>query len=134
MKNGRYALYQGKEYTFGIRKDGKFILRSSDIGDLAMGFEECEPFKVKGTPNDVVCLKFVDRNELSEFYRVRTYAIYKGYRFDAIDEKDNMVSIVTMTGDYRNWLSLGMDCIEKGVYQKWVQKNEIDIKVVKEEL
>jgi hypothetical protein len=31
-----------------------------------------------------------------------------------------------MIGDYRVWPSLGMDCIDKGVYQKWINKNEAD--------
>ncbi len=39
-----------------------------------------------------------------------------------------------MTGDYRDWLSLGMDCIEKGVYQKWINKKEANLKIVKEQL
>jgi hypothetical protein len=39
-----------------------------------------------------------------------------------------------MTGDYRDWLNLGMVCIDKGVYQKWIQKDEAEIKIIKEEL
>ena len=35
-----------------------------------------------------------------------------------MEEKENRILIVTMTGDYWDWLKLGMECIDKGVYQK----------------
>ena len=72
--------------------------------------------------------------EVEDYYRVKTKAIYAGFEFEVVEEKDNEISIVTMTGDYRNWLNLDMKCIDKGVYQKWIKKEEAEIKVKKEEL
>ena len=37
-----------------------------------------------------------------------------------------------MIGDYRDWVRLGMKSIDIGVYQKWINKNEAEIKIVKE--
>ena len=37
-----------------------------------------------------------------------------------------------MGGDYREWVRLGMEFVERFVYQKWINKNEAEIKIVKE--
>lgn len=129
MKKGRFAVYNGKEYSADFIKGKGIVLRSQNSSDIDMGFQ-----KYDGYNKSIVAIKFVDRSELSEFYRLITKALYAGYEFEVIEEKDNMISIVAMTGDYRNWLNLGMECIDKGVYQKWIQKDEAQIKIIKEEL
>ena len=134
MKNGNFAIYHGREYTSGKNRDGKIILRSTNIEDVEEGFEPCEPFLYKNHTKEIVCMKFVDRLEVEDYYRIKTKAIYAGFEFEVVEEKDNEISIVTMTGDYRNWLNLDMKCIDKGVYQKWIKKEEAEIKVIKEEL
>ena len=48
-----------------------------------------------------------------------------------MDETEDKLSIVAMGGDCRGWKRLGMKCIEKYVYQKWINKNEAEIKIVK---
>ena len=47
---------------------------------------------------------------------------------------EDKLSIVTMIGDYRDWVRLGMKSIDIGVYQKWINKNEAEVKIVKENL
>ena len=47
MKEGKYAVYLGKEYTSGMNREGKIILRSTDMEDINKGFEACEPFQYK---------------------------------------------------------------------------------------
>ena len=51
-----------------------------------------------------------------------------------MDETEDKLSIVTMIGDYRDWVRLGMKSIDIGVYQKWINKNEAEVKIVKENL
>jgi 20S proteasome alpha/beta subunit len=133
MKDGKFAIYLGKEYTSGNNKDGKIILRSTNLKDIENGFEPCEPFLYKNYREEIVCLKLVNRLEIDDYFRLRTKALYSGYEFEVTEEKENMISIVAMTGDYRDWLNLGMVCIDKGVYQKWIQKDEAEIKIIKEE-
>ena len=58
------------------------------------------------------------RADVEDYYRLITKAMYEGYEFKVIEEKNDKISIVAMTGDYRVWLNLGMNCIERGVYQK----------------
>ena len=56
----------------------------------------------------------------------------KGFEFRVMDETEDKLSIVTMIGDYRDWVRLGMKSIDIGVYQKWINKNEAEVKIVKE--
>lgn len=134
MKDGKFAIYLGKAYMAGKNKDGKIILRSSNIGDVENGFVPCEPFIFRNYKEEIVCLKYVNRSEVEDYYALKTKAIYAGFEFDVVDETDEKISIVTMTGDYRNWLNLRMQCIDKGVYQKWIEKDEAEIEIVKEQL
>ena len=106
MKDGKYAIYLGNEYTAGETQEGKIVLRSTDIEDV----------------------------KITEYYRIRTMAIYKGFEFEIVEETEDKLSIVTMIGDYRDWVRLGMKSIDIGVYQKWINKNEAEIKIVKENL
>lgn len=134
MKKGKFAIYKGKTYSSGYIEGKGILLRSTNIEDLKNGFEECEPFYYGKWKEKVVCIKYVERSQVEDYYKIRIYAIYKGYKFELVDEKDDKISIVAMTGDYRIWLSFGMQCIDKGVYQKWIDKNEAKILIKKEEL
>lgn len=129
MKDGIFAIYQGKEFSSGIDRNGKVILRSSDIEDVNNGFEKCEPFKY-GKKELVVCYKLVDPKEIEKYYRVYTVADYFDFTFIVTDENEQEVSIIASDGDYRNWLNLEMTCIDKGVYQKWVNKSEVKIRTI----
>ena len=132
MKDGKYAIYLGNEYTAGETQEGKIVLRSTDIEDVKNGFEPCKPFNIKYIEDKIVCMKFVNSSEITEYYILRTMAIYKGFEFQADEETEDMLSIVVMGGDCRGWKRLGMKCIERYVYQKWINKNEAEIKIVKE--
>lgn len=132
MRNGFFSIYNGKEYSSGKDKNGKYILRSTNINDLTKGFHKCEPFYFSKSQELIVCYKYVERSEIEEYYSIRTMAKYQGYMFDVIEETENQILIVTMVGDYREWKRLGMECIDKGVYQKWIEKNGAEIIIRKE--
>ena len=131
MKDGKYAIYLGKEYSAGEIEKGKIVLRSTDIEDVKNGFEPCKPFNIRYVEDKIVCMKYVNSSEITEYYILRTMAIYKGFEFIVDEETEDMLSIVAMGGDCRGWKRLGMKCIEKYVYQKWINKNEAEIKIVK---
>ena len=46
----------------------------------------------------IVCMKFVNSSEITEYYIIRTKAIYKGFEFRVMDETEDKLSIVTMIG------------------------------------
>ena len=134
MKDGKYAIYLGREYSAGETQEGKIVLRSTDIEDVKNGFEPCKPFNIRYVEDKIVCMKYVNSSEITEYYILRTMASYKGFEFIVDEETEDMLSIVAMGGDCRGWKRLGMKCIEKYVYQKWINKNEAEIKIVKENL
>ena len=132
MKDGKYAIYLGREYSAGETQEGKIVLRSTDIEDVKNGFEPCKPFNIRYVEEKIVCMKFVNSSEITEYYIIRTKAIYKGFEFEVVEETEDKLSIVKMIGDYRDWVRLGMKSIDIGVYQKWINKNEAEVKIVKE--
>ncbi len=127
MKSNIFAIYKGKEYQAGMRADGSVILRSNDEKDINDGF-----INNTGINKSVKCYKYVLKSELDEIYRKNIKAEYNGYEFSVIDQNDDMLLISTMTGNYKVWLQLGMESVDKGVYQKWVDKKHLNIKIEKE--
>lgn len=87
-----------KRVYAGKNKEGKIILRSTNINDVEKGFEPCEPFIFKNCKEYIVCLKFVNRSEVEDYYTLKTKAFYGGFEFEVVDEKDDKLSIVSMTG------------------------------------
>ena len=102
MKDGEFAIYLGKEYSAGEIEKGKIVLRSTDIEDVKNGFEPCKPFNIRYVEDKIVCIKFVNSSEITEYYILRTIAIYKGFEFEVVEETEDKLSIVTMIGDYRD--------------------------------
>lgn len=128
MRNITFAIYKGIEYSAGIKADGSIVLRSNNICDESKGFFE------KRIRSNKIYIKYVHRDEVEEIYDKRYFATYKGYKFEVIDENEEQISIITMTGDYREWIRLGMKCIDKGVYQKWIDRDEAEIEIMKDPL
>ena len=130
MHDGYYAVYIGKEYSSN-RIDDKLVLRSESLEDLKKGFEECEPF-IFYDNKMVVCMKYVTPLEVEDFYEITTKVLCEGYEFGIGEKTDDEIEIVAMTGNYLDWLDMGMECIDKGVYAKWIKKSEAEFKVIKE--
>ena len=128
MENITFAIYKGIEYSAGIKKDGRIVLWSEDDASKKEGFVE------KEIGNNRIYIKYVQKDEIEEIYDKKTYAVYEGYKFIVVDETEKQILILTMNGDYQEWIRLGMECIDKGMYQKWINKNEAEIEVLKEKL
>ncbi len=118
----RFAIYLGKEYE--AHRDKRITLYSTDIEDVSKGFEPCEPYKSSWTEKEIVCTKTVEKSEITSYYYKRIIAIYKGCTFGILEKEEDMLSIVT--GDYRVAEDIGMSVLEKGVYQKWIKKEEAE--------
>ncbi|AUG56153.1 hypothetical protein [Acetivibrio saccincola] len=117
MRNGVYAVYKGKEYEAGRSVESNVIvLRSYNPNDVSKGFS-----LYKG----IVYVKRVQRSELEEVYRISTFADYKGIKLRAMKEDRGKILLVGIVGDYRIFESLGMKMVDKGVYEKWVDKSDV---------
>ena len=76
MGNFTFALYKGKEYSAGLKKEGTIVLRSTDSQDLNNGFYK------KEIGSDRIFIKYVQRNEVEEIYDRRVYATYAGFELE----------------------------------------------------
>jgi hypothetical protein len=128
MKNNTFAIFNGKEYSPGIKADRRIVLRSHDPNDVLNGLIE------KSLNNHRFFVKYINKNEIQEMYHKTIKAHYKGYVFEVVSQKDKMISIVTMVGDYKTWENIGMTVIDKGIYQKWVKKDEVVVDIEKEKI
>lgn len=145
MTKMKFAVYNGNAYPCGERSDRKIILRSTNLNDVKHGFEACKPYLQRGfEPNkpyrlkyyEVICMKIVPQSEIEDFFCIETVTVYKGYEFTVFQETDDNVSIGIFDGDcYRDvWESLGMERIDEGVYQMWIDRSEAEFKTVKTDL
>lgn len=97
LRNGTYAVYNGKEYKKSTKKSLTGIIRliSWDKNDLKNGFlcYESQSFMSK---YGFSCEKEVPKSEITEAYNIRTYAVYKGVNASIVGwEKDNKVELYT---------------------------------------
>ncbi|WP_019912130.1 hypothetical protein [Paenibacillus sp. HW567] len=122
MKENIYALYNGTEYEAGIANDQEVVLRSDDPAVLNQGF-----ILYKG----IKYIKKVRRTELTDLYKKYYQAKYKNYPFVVTGDSDDKVLIIATNIDYKICEQLGMEMVDRGVYQKWVQKNEVELSITR---
>ena len=143
IKNGRFCIYNGNEFKVNKDSDGNTIILTKNdkiidstfIDKYGSGvYSKKEGFVEKEIGNNRIYIKYVQKDEIAEIYDKKTYAVYEGYKFIVVDETEKQILILTMKGDYQEWIRLGMECIDKGMYQKWINKNEAEIEVLKEKI
>ncbi|MBP2644512.1 MAG: hypothetical protein H6Q67_2399 [Firmicutes bacterium] len=126
IRLGWYAVYKGSDYHVSQREDGRYrlFLRAGEEGvakAVANGF-------TPDPENFGVYEKVVDRDQITTAYTVTTYAMYKGYKFQAIEKKDGKVEI--SSGDYGlfhdKYKELGLEMVDRGVYEKRVGRSELE--------
>ena len=93
IKNGMYAIYEGREYSSDSpERDGTVILRSDKEEDIEKGFT-----KASGVNEDVKCYTYVPLDDLTELYEITTTAIFKGKKcgiFRTNSVEDGMIWIM----------------------------------------
>lgn len=76
FKNGYYGMHEGRLYRIGKRYETAAELCSEDREDLSNGFA-CSHSESFIRKYGFVCIKDVPKSELTEVYRIRTFAQYK---------------------------------------------------------
>ncbi len=96
MKFGRYLIHKNKEWRInnGERLNNGFVrIVSYDRSDLKNGF-----FTTKSdeylNKHGFYCFKDIPKNEITEAYEIRTYAIYKGFEMGVLGIEDGVVRII----------------------------------------
>ena len=133
---GEYSIYKGRTFSSGLLKNGNIILRAADSVPYDLDFKPCAPFILPTTNENIVALKEVDANSISERFLIKIFAKWNGYLFQVTNENDNMICIFSMDseGNYSDWENLGMVQVDKGVYKKWICKDDAEIEEIKENL
>ncbi|WP_026677561.1 hypothetical protein [Fictibacillus gelatini] len=119
IKDGKYAIYKGKEYSI-IIEDGYVTLRSFDQSELKNGF------RVGGLLKNVY-LKDVSINELEDAYEIIPYCIYKGYDFGIIGYSKEKQTVTIVTSNPKAKEKLNLESPGKGEYIKKVPIQDIQI-------
>ncbi|WP_434779074.1 hypothetical protein [Neisseria sp. Ec49-e6-T10] len=143
IRNDIYTLYQGKEYEIisSIENgDRIYQLRSLDPQDLKNGFSiykrpeyvltsKGEKFYLP--PRDInepdIYIKDIIPLEVSEVYGINTFGIYKGCEVGVRMEDKTGKNLLLGVGDAMMASKLGFEFDERGVYMKWVPKEEVEL-------
>lgn len=81
-----------------------------------------------GYNKDIKCIKYVLKSDVSEFYSISPYVIYKGYKAYIFGQRDESVSITIENLRPDEAEVLKMDrAVDNGIYEKWLKKKDIVI-------
>ena len=123
MIDGTYGVYKGEVHRIGTRNDGKISLypnSESEIDDTYIDEYNTGRYH-----------KIIEPSELSEVYRLSSFAMYKGYKTDIArevgDEYDLWVT------DYEIAKKLGFDRCDKMAYNLMVKKTDVDEVIVEKQ-
>ena len=118
IRNNTFTLINGNEFELSRDRYDRFVLyyRGNSCPDSTF---------VPIDDVDGVFKKIIsDEKEITNAYSVSTYILYKGFKFQIDVEKNGMFRI--STGDYQAYTTLNLDFIDRGWYEKWIPKSEIE--------
>lgn len=128
MRDGRYAIYKGKEYEFDREDDGQYYLifrnpSTEELNKLGKDsfYEEFENFWRKD----------VKKTDVDSIYVYNTVCKYKGYEFQVLGEQEDKYLITTSNAEGCKKLGLDIDGQGelRGEYRQFINKDEVtDIK------
>lgn len=116
MRNGLYISYKEKLYEARVKDSKTYILCSYNKEDIINGFS-----LYKG----IVYVKTVSKEDIEYIYRITTFAEYNDIKVQVIKETDDKILISKMDGDCNLLSKIGMEKVDKGIYQKWVLKDSV---------
>ena len=118
MKEGNYCLYNNNIYDYSIDFDGNSFVSTTDksiIDDSFAGPNMRGFYKKK-----------VNISELDKVFRAEHYVTIDGTELDVLGQKDEMVLVGT--SDARVAERLGLGRTDKYYYEKWIAKQNTEIK------
>jgi hypothetical protein len=118
IRNNVYTVFNGQEVELYKNEKGLYYLIFRGINNIENGF----------MPVNVIENVFVRQckinDEITNGYEVNTYAEYKSFTFQVDRADENRLRLTTSEAQAYNELELEM--IDRGWYEKWVNKNNID--------
>ncbi len=126
IKKGRYALYNGKEYSIIQVNNGHVKLRSFDSSAKENGFV-LSAASITG-----VYVKTVGVEDIDDAYEIIPSAIYKGFDFGIIGFDKESQEATLMTSNPEAWRKLNLETHAK--YEFTVCVPIIDLDVIEEKV
>ena len=118
IRNGKFAIDNGKEYRCINRGKEKIVLISYESSDIDNGFERSNYLFNK-------YIKEMSIKDVEELYTVSTMAEYREDVFIAIEEDNEKLLLKSSARSY-DLKSIGFVEIDRGDFQKWVDKKYIN--------
>ncbi|MCR5539604.1 MAG: hypothetical protein K6F71_02030 [Ruminococcus sp.] len=121
MVDGTYGIYNGEAHKIGKNEKGELMLYPNSDSEIDDTYVDMY--------NIGIYSKVIDPKDISESYRLTSYAEYKGYKtFIAREVGDEYDIWVT---DYAVAQKLGFDRCDKLAYNKMVKKSDVEVIVEK---
>ena len=126
MRDTTTAIYNKRIYDASIKLDGTVTLISYDKADEQNGFSS-----YKG----VAYIKNVHRSDLTDLFKTVSKVEYMGHTGNILEEQGDkiLIEIDNLLEDEAQALQMDY-ATDKGIYVKWVNKSEVQIKSDKTEL
>ncbi|WP_434776845.1 hypothetical protein [Neisseria sp. Ec49-e6-T10] len=118
IRNAIYTVYDGVEYRIFCDRYGKYILVSHDKDDESKGF-------IREDDQEEIYLKDITPSEVSEVYGINTFGIYKGCEVGVRMDDKTGDKVLLGVGDAMIASKLEFEFDERGVYMKWVPRDEV---------
>jgi hypothetical protein len=119
MRDGFYAGWRGREYE--ASPDGDQIRLYA--GGPEDGFAEAAPGRY---------VRVATPQEIDHFAYVKTWCTWRGHPFQVLGEHEDWVRVEYTGGRAPVAEALGLDMFDRGVYQAWAPRGELQD--VREEL
>jgi hypothetical protein len=119
MRDGFYAIWRRTEYEASPEGD-RVRLYADGPGD---GFTETAPGRY---------VRVVPPQEIDQLTYVKTRCTWHGHPFQVLGEHEDWVRVEYTGGQVPVAEDLGLDMFDRGVYQSWVPRDELQD--VREEL
>ncbi|MFC0273113.1 hypothetical protein ACFFIX_16980 [Metabacillus herbersteinensis] len=119
MREGKRALYRGKEFEYITTDEKIYMLFSREKAHAPSDFE----LNQKGNYQ-----KFVSRDDLEDIYYIRQFAKYRGHTFPIWEMSED--SVLLGEGSYTKAEEVGFPPSElpweRGLYKKWILKSDVE--------
>ncbi|WP_057913943.1 hypothetical protein [Peribacillus muralis] len=116
IRKGKYAMYNGSEYSFMLLKDKSIRLISNKQPDLSQGFKHFNNIYIKN----------VSVEDVENLFKINSMAKYKGELFPVSEErKTGKVLLDTTNTELAK--KMDFERTDKYMYSKSVEWDEVEI-------
>ncbi|MFF2458271.1 hypothetical protein [Peribacillus simplex] len=117
IRKGKYAMYNGDEYSFRLLEDKSIRLISNKQSDLSHGFKHLD---------ENIYIKNVSVEEVENLFKINSKAKYKGELF-SVSEDGKTGKVLLDTTNTELAKKMEFERTDKYMYSKYVDWDEVEI-------